>query len=126
MEEIEHSLSSTQHRYDALQKEYVEFINRSVQGDKYKRAALIMTDFLQDMINGNANILKTAAFASPGFDPVSLQGATTEDLLALSTEEKVGLVTDLLKMIQPYLSANNLSVAPLEEGPRKGTKLPPI
>ena len=112
LEEIESKLTGTQRNYDALQKEYVEYINRSVTGDKYKRAALIMTDFLQDMIHSNPNILKTP---NTQFDPAMIKGATTQDILNLGLDDKVDLVTDLLKMIQPYLSANNLSVEPLEE-----------
>lgn len=83
--------------------------------DKYKKAALICTDFLQDLINSNPNILSDQQF---GQSIESLLKTTPID--KLSKDDKIKLVEHLLKLIQPYLSTYNLSVEPPE------VKLPPI
>jgi len=84
-----------------------------------------MTDFLQDMINCHPNILNDSNIS---FNTVLIKNATTEQILKLSIENKMLLVNDLLGMIQPYLSANNLSVEPIDmdSKPKAGLKLPPI
>lgn len=84
-----------------------------------------MTDFLQDMINCHPNILNDSNIT---FNTALIKNATTEQILKLSIENKMLLVNDLLGMIQPYLSANNLSVEPIDmdSKPKTGLKLPPI
>ena len=100
----------------------MEYINRKekLSATGYNRAALIMTDFLQDMINCHPNILNDSSI---NFNTAIIKNASTESLLKLPIEDKMILVNDLLSMIQPYLSANNLSVEPVDE---KKFKLPPI
>lgn len=109
LEEIESKLSHTQSMYDSLQKDYVEFINKKekLSGSGYNRAALIMTDFLQDMINSHPNILNDESIT---FDTKLIKNATTDQILKLPIEQKMNLMNDLLGMVQPYLSAQNLSV----------------
>lgn len=84
-----------------------------------------MTDFLQDMINCHPNILNDASI---NFNTALIKNATTEHILKLPIEDKMCLVNDLLGMIQPYLSANNLSVEPIDmdQKQKAGLKLPPI
>ena len=89
-----------------------------------------MTDFLQDMINSHPNILNDQSIT---FDTKLIKGATTDTILKLPIEEKINLMNDLLGMVQPYLSANNLSVDPpdFESKPKQvkkgeSSKLPPI
>ena len=60
LEEIEKKLSSTQSEYEQLQNEYMEMQEKLNQSrEKYKRAALLLTDFLDDMINQTPNILQS-------------------------------------------------------------------
>lgn len=130
--DIENKLTGTQSDYETLQRDYVELQDKlSASRDKYKRAALIMTDFLQDMINSNPNILNEANL---NFDVSILKTKSIENL---SKEEKMSLVNALLTLIQPFLSASNLSVAmainqtqgkhgKLGKKKGKGDKFPPI
>ena len=109
LEEIESKLTTTQSNYEGLQGEYNKLQDKlSESRDKYKRAALICTDFLQDMINSNPNILNDQTIN------FNLELLKTSPLEKLEKEDKIKLVEDLLKLIQPYLSTNNLSVEPPE------------
>jgi len=112
LEQIETKLTTNQNMYDGLQNEYNTLHKLqdklSESRDKYKRAALIFTDFLQDMINSNPNILNDQSI---NFNFELLKSAPLEKL---PKDDKVNLVEDLLKLIQPYLSTNNLSVEPPE------------
>ena len=74
---------------------------------KYKRAALIMTDFLEDMLNKKPNIL-----AGEKEMHLNLEKIKEIPFEELPSEDKVTLALVLLKQLQPYLSAQNLSVAP--------------
>jgi hypothetical protein len=82
-----------------------------------------MTDFLQDMINCHPNILNDTSI---NFNTAIIKNASTDHILKLPIEEKLILVNDLLGMIQPYLSANNLSVEPYDGDAKSKFKLPPI
>lgn len=60
--EVESKLTSTESSYYGLQAEYNRLQDLLYKSkDKYKKAALICTDFLQDMINSNPNILNDQA-----------------------------------------------------------------
>lgn len=109
LEDIESKLTTTRGNYDGLQTEYNRLQDKlSESRDKYKRAALICTDFLQDMISSNPNILNDQSIN------FNLELLKTSPLEKLAKEDKIKLVEDLLKLIQPYLSTNNLSVEPPE------------
>lgn len=105
LEEIESKLTSTQSNYEGLQGEYNRLQDKlSESKDKYNKAALICTDFLQDIINSNPNILNDQTIN------FNLELLKTSPLEKLPKEDKIKLVEDLLKLIQPYLSTKNLSV----------------
>jgi peptidoglycan hydrolase CwlO-like protein len=60
LEEIEKKLSSTQSEYEMLQNDYMELQEKMNQSrEKYKRAALLLTDFLDDMLTSTPNILQS-------------------------------------------------------------------
>jgi DNA repair exonuclease SbcCD ATPase subunit len=60
LEEIEKKLSTTQSEYEMLQNEYMELQEKlNLSREKYKRAALLLTDFLDDMLNNTPNILSS-------------------------------------------------------------------
>ena len=60
LEEIEKKLLDTQNEYEILQNDYMDLQDRMyLSREKYKRAALLLTDFLDDIINSNPNILQT-------------------------------------------------------------------
>lgn len=105
LEDIESKLTNTQSNYEGLQGEYNRLQDKlSESKDKYNKAALICTDFLQDIINSNPNILNDQTIN------FNLELLKSSPLEKLPKEEKMKLVEDLLKLIQPYLSTKNLSV----------------
>ena len=60
LEEIEKKLSKTQQEYELLQGDYLELQDKmNMSREKYKRAALLMTEFLDDLLNQTPNILET-------------------------------------------------------------------
>ena len=94
--------------YEALLQEH-----QSLQGQfgqskqKYKRAALLLTEFLDDILNATPNILQ------PDKDlHLNVEKIKETPLEDLPKEDKVTLVLVLLKQLQPYLSTHNLNVAP--------------
>jgi hypothetical protein len=67
---------------------------------KYKRAALILTEFLEEMLNSQPTII------SPDRDlHLNVEKIKETPFEQLSKEEKVTLVLVLLKQLQPYFSA---------------------
>jgi hypothetical protein len=60
LEEIEKKLSKTQQEYELLQADYLDLQDKmSLSREKYKRAALLMTEYLDDLLNQTPNILET-------------------------------------------------------------------
>ena len=58
LEEIEKKLAASQSDYEALQNDYMELQEKmNLSREKHKRAALLLTDFLDDLLNDNPNIL---------------------------------------------------------------------
>ncbi len=50
----------TQNEYEMLQGDYMELQEKLNQSrEKYKRAALLLTDFLDDMLTSTPNILQS-------------------------------------------------------------------
>ena len=107
LEAHEKNLTLRQSEYESLQNDYYELqekFNGSRQ--KYKRAALILTDFLEDMLNSQPTII------SPERDlHLNLEKIKETPFEHLSKEDKVTLVLVLLKQLQPYFSAQNLTVS---------------
>lgn len=58
LEEIEKKLVKTQQDYESLYNTYIELKEKmSMSREKYKRAALLMTEFLDDLLTQTPNIL---------------------------------------------------------------------
>lgn len=58
LEEIEKKLAGTQNEYEALQNDYAELQDKmNMSREKYKRAALLLTDFLDDLLTSTPNVL---------------------------------------------------------------------
>jgi len=59
LEGIEKKLSRSQADYEELQNDCLEIQDKlSFQKEKYKRAALMLTEFLEDLLSQKPNILK--------------------------------------------------------------------
>ena len=109
LDEIEKKLVRTQSEYELLQGDYVELQDKmNVSREKYKRAALLMTEFLDDILNQTPNILESDKDMH-----LNLEKIKDTPIEHLDKEDKVALVLVLLKQLQPYLSAQNLSTAPI-------------
>ena len=86
----------------------------NISREKYNRAALLLTEFLDDLLNQTPNILESQKDMH-----LNLEKIKEKSFEDLQKEDKVALVLVLLKQLQPYLSANNLSTAPpLNHQPR--------
>lgn len=62
-----------------------------------------MTEFLHDTLSQKQNILTQNDHRST---------VTLQNVEEMTKEQKIELIYDLLKQIQPYLSAGNLTVIP--------------
>ena len=70
-----------------------------------------MTEFLDDILNQTPNILESDKDMH-----LNLEKIKDTPIEHLDKEDKVALVLVLLKQLQPYLSAQNLSTAPIGGG----------
>lgn len=101
MDEIEKKLMRTSSEYELLQGDYVELQEKmNISREKYKRAALLMTEFLDDILNQTPNILESDQDMH-----LNLEKIKDTPIEQLEKEDKVALVLVLLKQLQPYLSA---------------------
>ena len=78
----------------------------NISREKYKRAALLMTEFLDDLLNSTPNILDSDKDMH-----LNLEKIKSTPIEQLDKQDKVALVLVLLKQLQPYLSSQNLSTA---------------
>ena len=59
LEGIERKLALSQSDYEELQNDCLEIQDKlSFQKEKYKRAALLLTEFLEDLLSQKPNILR--------------------------------------------------------------------
>ena len=101
LEEIEKKLSKSQHEFENLKRENDELKDKmNVSREKYKRAALLMTEFLDDLLNSTPNILDSDKDMH-----LNLEKIKATPIEQLDKEDKVALVLVLLKQLQPYLSS---------------------
>ena len=108
LEEVERALNRTRKEYDLLQVDYLEIRNQqSNNTEKYKRAALLLTEYLDDILTQTPNILEDSSDMH-----LNLEKIKSVPMAHLGKEDKVALVLVLLKQLQPYLSANNLQTSP--------------
>ena len=95
LEYIERQYKETQVHYEQLNNDYSVLQDRLAQGrEKYKRAALLMAEFLDDMISDKQNILAD-------FEGEQVQGLIEKirsmPIEQLEDEDKVQLVFLLIK-----------------------------
>lgn len=108
LEMHEKNLQIKQTEYEQLLSDYHDLQEKFSQSrQKYKRAAYLLSEFLEDLINNSPGILQ------PDKDLfLNLEKIKETPLEKLEKEDKISLVLVLLKQLQPYLSAQNLTVAP--------------
>ena len=102
LEGIEKKLANSQGSYEHMQNNCLEIQDKlGRQKEKYKRAALMLTEFLEDLMSQKPNILKEQAKLSAsydnadsdGFDIERIQRTPIEDL---DRDDKVRVIFILL------------------------------
>ncbi len=89
LEQIEQSLAQSTSEYEQLQQDCLSVQDRLNQGrEKYKRAALLLTEFLSDVISKKTNIL-TSSNKQASFN-------LTSEIEDMSREDKIELMFTLL------------------------------
>ena len=98
-----------------MKGDYTSLLDKfNLSREKYKRAALLLTDYLDDLLNTTPNLLsheqdmhlnldKMHAYSL--FNPFSLSFHSKETPIEeLGNTDKIALLLVLLKQLQPYLS----------------------
>lgn len=100
LEDIEKKLSRTQNETELLQSEYLDLQGKmSMSREKYKRAALLMTEFLDNLLTAAPSILEAEAGLIGqefGLDLDRIKATAFEDL---EKDDKVAIVLTLLKQL---------------------------
>lgn len=103
LEQIEKQLKQTQQQYETLHTDYINLQDKLNQGrEKYKRAALLMSEFLHDIIEDKSNILTDqSSLIQNDFQAMQLNLAKVREtpIDQLDQEEKRHLVYLLLKQL---------------------------
>ena len=99
LEDIEKKLGRSQTDYEILQENCLELQEKlSKSKEKYKRAALMLSEFLEDLLSQKPNILKdqmiAAGTATEDVDISKLQNTPIEEL---DRDDKIRIVYMLLQ-----------------------------
>ena len=73
----------------------------------------MLTEFLEDLLQKKPNILRdqlASIDASTRHETIDIEKIQKTPIEELDREEKVKVMFTLLKQLQPFLSANNLTV----------------
>ena len=95
LEEIEKKLENTQKKYKLLMEKLYK------SREKYKRTALLLTDYLDDLLNSSEGVLSSEQDMHLNLDEIKDAKVPIKDL---QPKDKIALVLVLLKQLQPYLS----------------------
>lgn len=101
LEQIERQLKQTQASYEQLHFDYSALQTKlNMSREKYKRAALLMSEFLSDILSDRNNILTDASTIMPMSEiEVNLEKVRETPIEELDLEDKRQLVYLLLKQI---------------------------
>lgn len=102
LEEIQKRLENTQNKYEILKKKYRMLMEKLYKSrEKYKRTALLLTDYLDDLLNSSDNVLSSDQDMHLNLDEIKEAKIPIKDL---DPKDKIALILVLLKQLQPYLS----------------------
>lgn len=102
LEEIEKKLEHTQNKYEVLKKKYKTLMEKFYKSrEKYKRTALLLTDYLDDLLNSSENVLSSDQDMHLNLDEIKEAKVPIKEL---EVKDKIALILVLLKQLQPYLS----------------------
>ena len=111
LEGIEKKLAQSEGSYEQMQDNCQDIQDKlGRQKEKYKRAALMLNEFLEDLMSQKPNILKEQARFALSQDDADQEALDIERIQQtpmeeLSRDDKVRVVYILLKQLQPLLSA---------------------
>jgi seryl-tRNA synthetase len=102
LEEIQKRLESTQNKYEVLKKKYKMLLEKLFKSrEKYKKTALLLTDYLDELLNSSDNVLSSDQDMHLNLDEIKESKVPIKELEA---KDKIALILVLLKQLQPYLS----------------------
>ena len=98
LEQIEKNLIESQREYEKMQNECLDIQERlGFSKEKYKRAALLLTEFLEDFLKQKPNILRDATASKESLDEAEFDRLCQTPFDDLTREEKVNIVFLLLR-----------------------------
>lgn len=105
LEESMSRLAQVQMEYNVLKADYTELQQKlKEKSEKYRNLGCLLADYLHDL-----------QMLSPSLEQedeltLHMHKLSSTPIEKLSTEDRVSLVTALLKQVQPYISASNLNI----------------
>jgi len=100
--EIQKRLENTQSKYEQLKSKYSLLLEKlSKSREKYRRTALLLTDYLDELLNSSENVLSSDQDMHLNLDEIKEAKVPIKDL---QSKDKIALILILLKQLQPYLS----------------------
>lgn len=101
LEQIDSKLQASQQEYERMQSDCLQVQDKlNISKEKYKRSALLLVELLNDMLQQQTSILSQD-------NDVNMEKIDFEEM---SREQKRQIMFKLLKQLQPYISAGNLTV----------------
>jgi hypothetical protein len=102
LEEIQKRLENTQNKYEGLKKRYLMLFDKLKKSrEKYRRTVLLLTDYLDDLLNSSEHVLSTDQDMHLNLDEIKEAKVPIKDL---HVKDKIALILVLLKQLQPYIS----------------------
>mmetsp|Transcript_15060 Transcript_15060/g.13215 ORF Transcript_15060/g.13215 Transcript_15060/m.13215 type:complete len:437 (+) Transcript_15060:258-1568(+) len=102
LEEIRKRLENTQNKYDGLKKRYILLYEKLKHSrEKYRRTVLLLTDYLDELLNSSEQVLSTDQDMHLNLDEIKEANVDIKDMEA---KDKIALILVLLKQLQPYIT----------------------
>ena len=102
LEEIKNRLENTENKYEGLKKRYILLYEKLKHSrEKYKRTVLLLTDYLDDLLNSSEQVLSTEQDMHLNLDEIKEDKVPIKDL---EPKDKIALILVLLKQLQPYIT----------------------
>lgn len=102
LDEIQKRLENTQNKYEGIKKRYLILYEKLTQSrQKYRRTVLLLTDYLDDLLNSSDQVLSTDQDMHLNLDEIKEAKVPIKDL---SAKDKIALILVLLKQLQPYIT----------------------
>ena len=95
-------MENTESKYEGIKKRYVLLYEKLKNSrEKYRRTVLLLTDYLDDLLNSSEHVLSTDQDMHLNLDDIKEAKIPIKDLEA---KDKIALILVLLKQLQPYIT----------------------